>query len=91
MNRILLKGKVMVDPNGHVPSAAIYLHEPTPGGKRRLFFIKCPKQFLDVVCAPDWSAEVSFTADPFGNRPAAVRLLNKHVSEETAQSEHGTC
>lgn len=81
MNRIVLTGKVMVDPAGVNPSAAVHLHKPTPGGKRRLYFIKCPKQFLDVVSGPDWTAEVSFTADPFGNRPAAVKLLNKHVSE----------
>lgn len=79
MSRIALTGKVMVHPGRH-PSAAVHLYEPTPNGQRQLFFIKCPKQFLDLVSGPDWTAEVSFTADPFGHRPSAVKLLNKHVS-----------
>lgn len=94
MSRIALTGKLMVQP-GNQPSASVYLNEPLQTGQRRLFYMKCPKQFLDVVSGPDWTAEISYTADPFGHRPSAVKLLNKTVDEEptclVSSEEHGTC
>lgn len=94
MERVQLTGILSVCPGGYNrnnASAVVSLYEPTPSGKKQLNFMKCPKQFLDLVSGPDWRAEVSFTADPFGNRPAGVKLLNNHVNEETRSEEHGTC